>query len=251
MRARFFAARIGTWIVVVGFSWSPTAIGQVYSGAGNTHEVFVGTETESYLRYVDLSDTSSNQASSIRPMSPAQISGLAQALGNHPWQSRLAGFVTSPSPFAFRFLSPSASVRFNSQFPYGSNDGAIWAGRGFTMAAQGGLYARVGPLSLTLLPTVFRAENSAFPLAGSNLPCRCGQPIWDDEVDRPQRFGTAAYQRLDLGQSSVRVDALGLSAGFSTTNEGWGPSVEYPFVVGNNAAGIPRFFVGKIGRAHV
>jgi hypothetical protein len=242
----------------VAFTWSPTAKTQVYSGPGNSNEVFVGTETESYLRFRDLSDTLSKQAWSIRPMSSGQVTGLAKGLGNHPWQARLAGFAASPSLFAFRFLSPNGSIRFNSQFPYGSNDGAIWAGRGVTMAAQGGLYVRIGPLSLTLLPTVFRAENGSFPLGESGLPCRCGEPIYDNAVDRPQRFGTAAYQRLDPGQSSVRLDVLGLTAGLSTANEGWGPSVEYPFVVGSNAAGFPHLFFGSsspfpifVGRAHL
>jgi hypothetical protein len=250
--------RIGIWVIVIASLWASAAKAQVYSGAGNFYEVFVGTETESYLRYVDLSDSASNQAWSIRPMSPVQISGLARALVNHPWHARLEGFPTASSRFAFRFLSPNLSVRFNSQFPYGSNDGAIWAGRGITMAAQGGLYARVGPLSLTVLPTIFRAENSPFPLAPSTLPCACGQPIYDGSVDRPQRFGATAYQRFDPGQSSVRVDAFGLSVGLSTANEGWGPSVEYPFILGNNAAGFPHLFVGSsrpfpifVGEAHL
>jgi hypothetical protein len=258
LRAKLFGTPIEIWIVAAAFAWSPTVRGQVYSGTGNAHEVFVGSDTETYLRYIDLADTSSKQSWLIRPMSPAQVSGLARALVNHPWDVRLARFAASPSPFEFRFLSPSASVRFNSQFPYGSNDGAIWAGRGLTIAAQGGLYARMGPLSLTLLPTVFRAENSAFPLGASSLPCGCGQPIDGGAVDRPQRFGAAAYQRLDPGQSSVRVDALGLSAGLSTANEGWGPSVEYPFLIGDNAPGFVHFFFGSsrpfpifVGRAHL
>jgi hypothetical protein len=258
LRERLFATRIGISFVVVVCTWSPTALGQVYSGTGNIHEVFVGTESESYLRYLDLTDTSSNQSWVIRAMSPAQLRGIAQALANHPWEARVPRFATSPSPFEFRFLSPNGSVRFNSQFPYGSNDAAIWAGRGFTVAAQGGFFLRMGPLSLTLLPTVFRAENSSFPLAASILPCGCGQPIYDEFVDRPQRFGTVAYQRVDPGQSTVRFDALGLSAGLSTANEGWGPSIEYPFVVGSNAAGFPRLFIGSsspfpifVGRAHL
>jgi hypothetical protein len=258
LRTMQFATRIGIGTVGVILVWSSVARGQVYSGAGNVREVFVGTETESYLRYSDLSDTSSTQAWSIRRLSPVQVSQLARSLGNHPWEARLGRFATSPARFEFSFLSPSGSLRFNSQFPYGSNDGPIWAGRGLTMSAQGGLYARFGPLSLTLLPTVFRAQNSEFPLAPSTLPCGCGQPIYDFAVDRPQRFGAAAYQRFDPGQSEVRVEGLGLNVGFSTANEGWGPSVEYPFVIGNNAAGLPHFFVGSsrpfpvfVGRAHL
>ncbi|HEY3113412.1 MAG TPA: capsule assembly Wzi family protein [Gemmatimonadaceae bacterium] len=231
---------------------------QVYSGAGNIHEVFVGTETESYLRYLDLSDTSSAESWLIRPLSPSQVNKFAQALGSHPWEARLAGLGNSSRPWDFQLLSPNVSVRYNSHFPYGSNDGAIWAGRGATLAGQAGLYARLGPLSLILLPTVFRAANAAFPLAPSALSCGCGDPMYGSVVDRPQRFGTQAYDRFDPGQSSVRLDALGISAGFSTANEGWGPSAEYPFILGNNAPGFPHLFFGSasplpvfIGRAHL
>lgn len=258
MQTTVIGTRIRTRIILLVLIWPTVAGSQVYSGAGNSHEVFVGTETESYLRYVDLSDTSSNASWSIRPLSSTQVSRLAQASRTHPWDARLARFGSSPQRFDFGLLSLNASVRYNSQFPYGSNDGAVWAGRGVTIAAQGGLYARLGPVSLTLLPTVFRAANVAFPLAGSTLTCGCGDPIHGTVVDRPQRFGAAAYQRLDPGQSSIRVEALGVSAGFSTANQGWGPSAEYPFIIGNNAAGFAHLFFGSsnpfpifIGRAHL
>lgn len=217
---------------------------QVYSGTGNIHETYVGSETETYLRYLDLTDTTSNAAWSIRPLSPFQLRSLARRIAGTPWEARLSGF--QPTVHALRggLLSPQLSLRFNSTFPYGSNDGAIWAGRGLTTAAVGGVYATVGPISIALAPTVFRAENSAFPLFPSPLDCGCGAPLYGQLVDRPQRFGTEAYQRLDPGQSTVRVDVLGLSAGVSSANEGWGPSAEYPFVLGNNAAGFPHIFLG-------
>jgi hypothetical protein len=116
----------------------------------------------------------------------------------------------------------------------------------------------VGPLSLTLLPTFFRAANAGFPIQTATLLCGCGDAIYGDYVDKPQRFGTDAYGRLDPGQSSIRVDVRGISAGFATANEGWGPSAEYPFTLGNNAAGFPHLFFGSstpfpifIGRAHL
>jgi hypothetical protein len=231
---------------------------QVYSGAGNIHEVFPGTETESYLRYRDLTDTTSDANWSIRPLSPRQLETIARSLARHPWQARLSHFADSSSGFAFGWLSPNASVRYNSAFPYGSNDGAIWAGRGATIAAQAGLFAKAGPLTLTLLPTVFRAANLAFPLAPSTLPCGCGDPLLGPVIDKPQRFGTTSYGRLDPGQSSIRLDVFGVAAGFSTANEAWGPSVDYPYVLGNNAPGFPHLFFGSsnpfsiyIGKAHL
>lgn len=170
---------------------------------------------------------------------------MSKALGSHPWQQRLGSFAATEAMAEIRMLSPNASLRYNSNYPYGSNDGAIWAGRGATVAAQAGVYARIGPVSLTLLPIVFRSANTAFPLSPSSLPCGCGDPLLGLSVDRPQRFGSDPYQRFDPGQSSIRIDALGVNAGFSTANEGWGPMVEYPAIIGNNAAGFPHLFFGS------
>jgi hypothetical protein len=253
-----FATRLRIWIAIAAFAWPLSGSGQLYSGTGNIHEVFVGTETESYLRALDLMDTTSDANWSIRPFSPAPLKRFARSLGSDPWNSRRAGFRLSESLFHFGFLSPNASVRYNSQFPYGSNDAAVWAGRGATIAAQGGVYADLGPLSVTLMPMVFRAENTAFPLAFSALPCGCGAAIYGASVDRPQRFGTQPYQRLDPGQSTIRVDVFGLAAGFTTANEAWGPLTEYPYVLGNNAPGFPHVFLGSsyplpifVGKAQV
>lgn len=231
---------------------------QLYSGAGNSHEVFVGTETETYLRSLDLVDTASQASWLIRPLSPLQVATLGHALREHSWQGRLNRFGETRRMYDAELLSPNVSGRVNSNYPYGSNDGAIWAGRGLTVAAQAGVFAQVGPLSITLAPVVFRTQNAAFPLAPSSLACGCGEPTYGGSVDRPQRFGTRPYQQLDPGQSSIRADAFGLNAGLSTANEGWGPSVEYPFILGNNAAGFPHVFVGSsrplpifIGDAHL
>lgn len=205
----------------------------------------MGTETESYIRALDLTDTTSDASWSMRPFSPVQLKRLARSLGSDPWHAHLAGFAQSSFPFHFGFLSPNASVRYNSQFPYGSNDAAIWAGRGATVAAQAGVYAEAGPLSITLMPIVFRAENTSFPLAFSALACGCGAATYGGAVDRPQRFGTQPYQRLDPGQSTVRIDAFGVAAGFTTANEAWGPLTEYPYLLGNNAPGFPHVFFGS------
>ena len=57
------------WIVLTAIAWPNLAKAQTYSGTGNIHEVFVGSETESYLRYVDLNDTTSSASWLIRPFS--------------------------------------------------------------------------------------------------------------------------------------------------------------------------------------
>ena len=244
-------------VALFAIAWPNQATSQTYSGTGNIHEVFVGSEAESYLRYVDLNDTTSTASWLIRPFSTRQLRQLSSEVADQPWQAHLKRFAFSPSRLDFGLLSPNTSLRYNSSYPFGSNDAAIWAGRGATVAAQAGAYAQFGPISLTLFPIVFSAENSSFPLAPSTLPCGCGDPIGAGAVDRPQRFGTSAYWRLDPGQSSIALDLFNVNTGFSTENESWGPSVDYPLVLGDNAAGFPHFFVGSsspfnilIGKAH-
>jgi hypothetical protein len=252
------ALRISVWALVAILLWPVAMSAQVYTGTGNIHEVFVGSETEMYLRYADLTDTTSDAAWSSRPLSPSQLKRVAHSLAGSPWQVRMVEFSPAPARFHFGLLSPNASVRYNSQFPYGSNDAAIWAGRGATTAAQAGIYADAGPLSITLMPMVFRAENTNFPPGSASLPCACGEPVYGGIVDRPQRFGNAAYQQFDPGQSTIRLDVFGLAGGITTANEGWGPVAEYPFLLGNNAAGFPHIFVGTshplpilVGKAHL
>jgi hypothetical protein len=138
-------------------------------------------------------------------------------------------------------------VRFNSAFPYGSNDGPIWAGKGFTEAFQAGVRARWRAFSLTIAPIAFSAENAAFPLRpnGTTGTLAFGDLQNPFRVDRPQRFGTRPYSILDPGESSFRVDTRLIAAGISTAEQYWGPADTYPFILGNSAAGFPHLFLGS------
>jgi hypothetical protein len=82
-------------------------------------------------------------------------------------------------------------------------------------------------------------------------------PVTPENIDLPQRFGNSAYQRFDPGQSTIRLDVFGVAVGASTANEIWGPAITSPIVLGDNAAGIPRLFLGTsrpldiwIGKIH-
>jgi hypothetical protein len=165
-----------------------------------------GSEQENYLRYL--------QTLKRVPMYP---------WGVRPFSAQPAGW-----------LPLGASLRYNSTFPYGYNDGAIWAGKGVTLAAEGGFAWRRGVLSLTIAPAAFVAQNASFPVTADSLT----------GIDRPQRFGNRTYARLDPGQSTLRVDWRALTLGASSANEYWGPALDFPMILGNNAAGFPHIFLG-------
>jgi hypothetical protein len=206
-----------------------------------------GSEAENYLRVLQVAGLAPMTQWSIRPVSAKVLREIAPADTGHPWASQ---FRVRPKAraWSFEFIQPEAVGILNTTFPYGYNDGPIWAGRGVTFAASGGFRGDYGPLSFVLAPQVFLAQNAAFPLKPNG---RTGAQAFGDAysggIDLPQRFGNGTYQRFDPGQSTIQVSALHLTVGASTANEYWGPASESPFLLGNNAAGFQHVFAGTDG----
>ena len=220
-------------------------------------EIFVGSAAENYLRYLQTIGLVPLYPWSSRSFSPRELDRLIPRDSAHPWAAR---FRPAPrvGPVEYDFIRPTSTLRFNSGFPYGTNDGPVWAGKGLTSSAQAGVAARWQIFSLTIAPMAFRAENSSFDMLPTlnTGALAFADPIYGG-VDRPQRFGASAYSQVDPGQSTFRVDLPIISAGISTANMGWGPGTEYPLILGNNAAGFPHVFVGSseplnvlIGKVH-
>ncbi|MDB4871635.1 MAG: hypothetical protein JWL97_2639 [Gemmatimonadales bacterium] len=221
------------------------------------HHVMVGSSDEDYLRYLQIAGLAPLYPWSLREFSQPELARMAVPHGSHPWSGK-GDYKDSPSRYSFSILPVNAVLRYNSAFPYGSNDGAVWAGRGLTSALDLGFAFRFGPLSGTFNPIAFIAQNLAFPIQANGSP---ENPLADGlvpfSIDRPQRFGTHAYSRLDPGESTLRLDLLGVTGGISTANMGWGPMENYPYIMGGNAPGFPHVFMGTsspvyiwIGRVH-
>lgn len=204
-------------------------------------------EIERYLRALQIAGIVSTTVPwSARPFSPAMADSAAPRAVAHPWA---AAFDWSPERGRAQLavLPVQMAVIENSAFPFGVNDGALWAGRGATASVTGGLSLRAGSwLHVRLAPIAFIAQNASFPLRPNGQTGRLAyaDPNFATEIDAPQRFGPNAYSRVDPGESYVRVDARAIAVGVSTANEWWGPTTRYPYVLGTNAAGIPHAFVG-------
>ncbi len=200
-----------------------------------------GSEFEDYLRALQIAGLTRLYPWSVRGFSQREVSHLATADSGGPW--RLSGKLA----FGRAALGPmTVRATFNSAYPYGANDGPVWAGRGLTTSLSGGGAAILGPLSVVIAPMAFRATNAAFPLQYNALPYpeRFRSGIGAGSVDLPQRFGDGPYTRLDPGNSAIRFDSKAVTIGASTANEWIGPATEYPFLLGNNAAGFPHLFLG-------
>jgi hypothetical protein len=222
-------------------------------------EVFSGSVLERYLRVLQLSGDATGYPWSIRSLSPGEVERMAPRDSAHPWADRYSLRGDTSAALQLQWIRPSTRLDYNSAFPYGSNDGAVWVGRGLTSSVQAGFGARYGPLSLVVAPVAFRAENAEFELVRSGLAERFvfAESRFAEHIDLPQRFGDEPYVRIDPGQTTLRLDAGGIALGASTANQQWGPGQEHPIILGNNAAGFPHLFLGTarplnvwVGRVH-
>jgi hypothetical protein len=227
---------------------SRAASAQLMRDSSTSWSTSAGSEGERYLRTLQVAGLARQTQWSVRPLTGHRVRQLAQ-VASHPWAAEL--FEPSTGTAWVRLLQPELGGIFNSGFPYGSNDGALWAGRGPTVSASAGVEGALGPIEFVLAPEVFRAENWSFELAptGQAGPGEFADPIYPNSIDLPQRFGDGPYQRIDAGQSRVQLRLLGLVGGVTTANEVWGPAIYSPFLLGTNAAGFPHAFVGTDGAA--
>jgi hypothetical protein len=196
-------------------------------------QVVAGGERENQLRYLQTLGAVPLYPWGVRAFSRRELDSLAAGRDS----SRNAAW-----------LPIAATARYNTTFPYGYNDGPIWAGKGATLSVEGGFTLRHGVLSLTLAPLAFVAQNAAFPLMPNGSDTTGANPYGDGGmgqfIDRPQRFGDHTYARLDPGQSTLRIDWRKLTVGVSTANQYWGPATDFPIILGNNAPGFPHIFLG-------
>jgi hypothetical protein len=222
--------------------------------------ILPGSDVENYVRALQTLGMVRRYPWSARSFSGHELRRLTVDSTAHPWSAHpsLAG-----SPRRFGGLSVDVAplkgtTWYNTALPYGMNDGAVWVGRGLTVAGSAGVSATWGPVELTLAPEVFWAQNRAFDLLPTGDSTRpFADPLWPTDVDRPQRFGNESYGRADAGQSGIRVDLAGLALGVSNVHQAWGPMTEFPLIMGTNAPGFAHAFLGTsrpvnigIGRVH-
>lgn len=214
--------------------------------------VSVGGELDNYLRYMESLGRTPILPWGIRGFAPALVDSLTAIAGPHPWATQWL-FAKHEQPEHLRALPVEVTARYNSAYPYGINTGPVWAGRGLTSSLSAGVGFSAGPLTATIKPVIFRAENQSFALRPNGYAgiaaFRDGREA--NTVDRPQRFGNGAYTHFDPGETTIRLDLLGISLGATSANEWWGPMSTFPYIVGNNAAGVPRAFLGTRGPVNI
>lgn len=200
-----------------------------------------GSEFEEYLRVLQVAGIAPLYPWSIRGFSADEVGSFVASDSTGPWKLK-----TRFRSSTFDLGAVTTTERYNSSYPYGANDGPVWAGRGWNYALSGNVSGRYRPLSFTFAPLAFLATNDDFPLLhnGQRELYQYNHGTFTQLVDLPQRFGPSRYKRVDMGETAIRLDSRYATIGAATGNQWIGPATEYPFLLSNNAPGFPHIFVG-------
>jgi len=188
------------------------------------------------LQREQLKGNSDNRSFIIRPVN----------LLNHRDDS-VSGMVKS-SAGTFHFLKVQGRFTalpldwvqaYNSNRPYGWNDGAMIPAKGAQILFSAGIYATFGKFSVQLQPEIIYAQNldfETFQLDNSSYYWKIYYRLLN-HIDNPEQFGSGTYKKFFPGQSSIYFHPKNLAIGISTENIWWGPGIQNSLVMSNNAPG--------------
>jgi len=148
----------------------------------------------------------------------------------------------------FSILPLAWQQQFNSNHPYGWNDGAIIPAKGYQTLVSGGFYLKYGVLSIQLQPEFIYAVNPAF---NEFAPGRSDAEMIDyyryhNLIDNPERFGNGPYSKVFWGQSSIRLTFGSFSVGLSNENLWWGPGIRNALILSDNAPGFKHITLNTV-----
>ena len=218
------------------------------SSAIHAQSLSVGSvATEDYFRRAQLQGQADTSVSfTVRPVFPTSLKKPADPFypdsSEHHYNLLK---VNSSGRYADKKLSMlllplTFQSQFNSDHPYGWNDGAMIPAKGIQTYFSAGIYAVYGPLSVQFRPELVIAQNPPFETLSQSHYDVIFARYYDiyNNTDLPVRFGTNSYTKAYWGQSSIRLNYKGLSFGLSTENLWWGPGIRNSLLMSNSAPGF-------------
>ena len=132
---------------------------------------------------------------------------------------------------------------YNTNAPYGQNDGALWQGKGFNTSFSTGARLEAYGFELTFKPQVSWSQNKEFDLI-SNHCYGSVYSYFQPEIDFPQRFGDESLKSFDFGDSEIRYTWHTLTIGAGFQNPWLGSAWLNPILGSNNAPSYPKIDAG-------
>jgi hypothetical protein len=206
-----------------------------------------------YRRMQLLGKIDSNISFAVRPIFPGNISHINDVYEPDSTLKKDHWINTSQIKFdrghgVFEILPLSWQQQFNSDHPYGWNDGAMIPSKGYQTMLSGGFFFKYGPLSIQLRPEFVYAANPSFNGFSTG---HTGQDLvnfylFANLIDMPERFGNGSYNKAFWGQSSIRLTFDPISIGLSNENIWWGPGVRNALIISNNAPGFKHITINTV-----
>jgi len=199
-----------------------------------------------YRRAQLLGITDTNVSFTVRPIFPTSINKQANSFytdsieqAHSLMNTDLFKFINKKK-FKFQLLPVSVQTQFNSDHPYGWNDGAMIPAKGMQTLVSAGFFASFGPLSIQLKPEYVYAANTDFENLNNKSFDVVFARYYDiyNNIDLPVQFGTGSFKKLYWGQSSIRLNYKALSVGLSSENLWWGPGIQNSLLMSNTAPGF-------------
>jgi hypothetical protein len=220
----------------------------ITSGIG-AQEVLLST-TEQYYDFLALQGKIERPYLNYRTLSDSvwEIDEGA----DHPWQQQNLGVKRNIfGDVSMRIYGPELFSSFNTEAPYGQNDGALWQGKGFNSSFTAGIRLEGYGFELTLKPQASFSQNLAFdyvPPNYSGVDYAGKADVYGyygvSSVDAPQRFGNDPFFTYDWSDSEIRYTWKTLTIGFGSQAIWLGPAQLNPIIHSNNAASYPKLDIG-------
>lgn len=206
-----------------------------------------------YRRMQLLGKVDSNVSFTVRPILSASSLKVPNVFDPDSALKHDKGIESAPISFgngkgAFQILPLSLQQQFNSDHPYGWNDGAMIPAKGYQNMVSGGFYFRYGILSIQLRPEFVYAANPPFDgyASGHTGVDLINYYAYHNLIDNPERFGNGPYSKVFLGQSSIRLTFGAISIGLSNENIWWGPGIRNALILSDNAPGFEHITLNTV-----
>lgn len=165
----------------------------------------------------------SDNALTIRPFNTNASLSYSKLLHLIDSNIKYGGVLYQRKHASLGLLPVNLLQKFNTDRPYGWNDGAMSYSKGYQFQVSGGVYASWHNLKIQLRPEYVSTASGKY------------------EINNDWGEFTSSVKKVLPGQSSIRFDLGGVSLSASTQNLWWGPGIYNSILMSNNAPGFLHY----------
>ena len=203
-------------------------------------ETVIGSAKEEYYYALALMGISEEPSLNFRILSSSRWNGSEYG----PWEV-IDRSISSDDRFGVSIIDPQQFISWNSAYPHGGNDGALWQGVGLNAKISGGAKFEFAGFSATFAPEFSYSANEDFSIMPTAYADSYGFGYFRAAgMDVYQRPGDDPIMHFNWGESEVRYTWKTLTAGFGTQQAWIGPGKNNAIILSNNAEPFPKFDLG-------